>query len=125
MLYRATQTMGKILNASSSGFSHINGEHFSGISGRQTCYKWSSLGGRIGQPKQHDLGLIQIWGLGLGRLKLAFEIVVGNPGIVDHALDHPFGGYYRNILTLGVQLLADSFGCVAVCNNHVRLPQLV
>ena len=42
---------------------------------------------------------------GLGRLKLAFEVVVGNPGVVDHALDHPFGGYHRNILTLNAQFL--------------------
>ena len=62
------------------------------------------LGRRIGQPKQHDLGLIQRWGLGLGRNKLAFEVVVGNPGIVDHTLDHPLGRNNRNI-TLGAQLL--------------------
>ena len=43
--------------------------------------------------------------MGLGRLKFAFEVVVGNPGVVDHALDHPFGGYNRNILTLNVQFL--------------------
>lgn len=104
MLYRAAQIMGKSLNASSSGFSHINSKHFSRISGRQTCSKWSSLGGKIGQPKQHDFDLIKRWGLGLGRVKLAFEVVVGNSGLVDHTLDYPLGGHHRNI-TLGAQLL--------------------
>ena len=66
------------------------------------------------------MGLIQRLGLGLGRLKLAFEVVVGNPGIIDNTLDNPFCGYHRNILTLGVQLLYRK-----IVNKLLRWPKTV
>ena len=53
------------------------------------------------------------WGLGLGSRKLAFEVVVGNPGVVHHALDHPLGGHHGNI-TLGTQFLFRKY--INICD---------